>query len=150
MKCPYCSCTEDKVVDSRVSTEGVSIRRRRECEGCGKRFTTFEHIEEIPLVVVKKNGAREPFSRKKIKDGVSRACEKRPVSLDQIDELIDYVEDALEKMQSREIESPVIGELVMKKLQEIDAVAYVRFASVYRQFKDVSQFMQELSGLLKK
>ncbi len=150
MKCPYCSCMEDKVIDSRVSTEGVSIRRRRECLNCSKRFTTFEHIEEIPIIVIKKNGAREVFSRKKVKDGVMRACEKRPVALDQIDGLVDFVEDALEKMQNREIESPVIGELVMKKLQEIDAVAYVRFASVYRQFKDVSQFMQELSGLLKK
>jgi len=138
------------VIDSRVSTEGVSIRRRRECLNCSKRFTTFEHIEEIPIIVIKKNGAREVFSRKKVKDGVMRACEKRPVALDQIDGLVDFVEDALEKMQNREIESPVIGELVMKKLQEIDAVAYVRFASVYRQFKDVSQFMQELSGLLKK
>lgn len=138
------------MIDSRVSTEGVSIRRRRECLNCSKRFTTFEHIEEIPIIVIKKNGAREVFSRKKVKDGVMRACEKRPVALDQIDGLVDFVEDALEKMQNREIESPVIGELVMKKLQEIDAVAYVRFASVYRQFKDVSQFMQELSGLLKK
>jgi transcriptional repressor NrdR len=139
---------EDKVVDSRVSTEGVNIRRRRECLNCSKRFTTFEHIEEIPVIVIKKNGAREIFSRKKIKDGVMRACEKRPVGLDQIDGLVDFVENALEKMQSREVESPVIGELVMQKLQELDAVAYVRFASVYRQFKDVSQFMQELSGLL--
>ena len=149
MRCPFCAHQEDKVIDSRAATDGKSIRRRRECLGCGKRFTTFEHVEAIPITVVKKDKSREPFSRNKIKDGVARACEKRPISMDQIDALIDYVEDALAKIQHKEIESTVVGELVMDRLQKLDEVAYVRFASVYRQFKDVSQFMAELSNLLK-
>jgi transcriptional repressor NrdR len=150
MKCPFCGYLEDKVIDSRASTEGTSIRRRRECLHCEKRFTTFEQIEEVPIMVIKKNGARESFSIKKIKEGVIKACEKRPVSLDQIDDLVSFVNESVEKLQVREVESQVIGELVMKRLQDLDEVAYVRFASVYRQFKDVSQFMQELSSLLKK
>ena len=150
MKCPFCGYLEDKVIDSRASTEGTSIRRRRECLHCEKRFTTFEQIEEVPIMVIKKNGARESFSIKKIKEGVIKACEKRPVSLDQIDDLVSFVNESVEKLQVREVESQVIGELVMKRLQVLDEVAYVRFASVYRQFKDVSQFMQELSSLLKK
>ncbi|EKD26923.1 MAG: transcriptional regulator NrdR [uncultured bacterium] len=150
MKCPFCKCMEDKVIDSRSVAEGSSIRRRRECINCGKRYTTFENIEEVPIMVIKKDKAREPFSRNKIKQGITKACEKRPVGLDQIDDLVDSVQEALEKMQTREIDSSIVGELVMKQLQKIDEVAYVRFASVYRQFKDVSQFMQELSGLLKK
>lgn len=148
MKCPYCKCMEDKVVDSRIVGEGSSIRRRRECINCNKRFTTFENIEEVPIMVIKKSKARETFSRKKLKDGVLKACEKRPVSLDQIDGLLDFVHGEIEKMQSREVESEIIGKLVMEKLHELDQVAYVRFASVYRQFKDVSQFMTELSNLL--
>ncbi|MBN2143750.1 MAG: transcriptional repressor NrdR [Candidatus Aureabacteria bacterium] len=150
MKCPFCACLEDKVIDSRASTDGASIRRRRECLRCEKRFTTFEQIEEVPIMIIKKNGARESFSIKKIREGVIKACEKRPVSLDQIDALVCFVNESVEKMQVREVESQVIGELVMKQLQGLDEVAYVRFASVYRQFKDVSQFMRELSSLLKK
>lgn len=149
MKCPFCGCIEDKVVDSRTSIEGVSIRRRRECLQCQKRFTTFEHIEEAPIMVIKKNGAREPFSRKKIQDGLSKSCEKRPVSVDQIDDILDLVEDKILKMHKREIESSIIGELIMEHLQTLDEVAYVRFASVYRHFRDVSQFMEELNLLLK-
>lgn len=141
---------DDKVVDSRLVGDGASIKRRRECIYCGKRYTTFETIEELPIMVIKKNHAREPFMRNKIKDGLMRACEKRPVSMDQIDSIVDGVQEALEKMQAREIESSVIGELVMQKLHLIDEVAYVRFASVYRQFKDVTQFLEEVSGLLKK
>lgn len=150
MRCPYCKCMEDKVIDSRHVGEGASIRRRRECINCSKRFTTFEIIEEVPIMIIKKNQSREKFSRKKIKDGITKACEKRPVSLDQIDGIVDSVQEVLEKMQSREIESSIIGEKVMQHLHKIDQVAYVRFASVYRQFKDVSEFMSELSHLLKK
>ena len=141
---------EDKVIDSRLGAGGASIRRRRECINCNKRFTTFENIEEVPIMVIKRNRARESFSRKKIKDGVMRACEKRPVSMDQIDTIIDQVQETLEKSQTREVESASIGEIVMEKLHGIDEVAYVRFASVYRQFKDVTQFLEEVSNLLKK
>lgn len=150
MKCPFCRCMEDKVIDSRIVADGASIRRRRECTQCAKRFTTFENIEEVPIIVIKKNKAREPFDRKKIKDGITRACEKRPVSMDQIDNLLDSVQDALEKMQTREVESSLIGQLVMDKIHSLDEVAYVRFASVYRQFKDVTEFLEEVSHLLKK
>jgi transcriptional repressor NrdR len=148
VKCPFCSHLEDKVIDSRVSAEGKSIRRRRECLQCSRRFTTFEHVEEIPINIVKKDKSREPFLRKKIKDGLVRACEKRPISMDQIDALINDIEENLARHQQKEIESTVVGELVMDRLQKIDEVAYVRFASVYRQFKDVSQFMTELNNLL--
>jgi transcriptional repressor NrdR len=141
---------EDKVIDSRIVGEGASIRRRRECTNCGKRFTTFENIEEVPIMVKKRDNAREQFSRKKIKEGISKACEKRPVSLDQVDSIVDAVQEALEKMPNREVDSTVIGRLVMEQLHKVDEVAYVRFASVYRQFKDVSEFMKELSTLLKK
>ena len=141
---------EDKVIDSRIVADGASIRRRRECTQCAKRFTTFENIEEVPIIVIKKNKAREPFDRKKIKDGITRACEKRPVSMDQIDNLLDSVQDSLEKMQTREVESSLIGELVMDKIHSLDEVAYVRFASVYRQFKDVTEFLEEVSHLLQK
>lgn len=150
MKCPFCRCMEDKVIDSRIVADGASIRRRRECTQCAKRFTTFENIEEVPIIVIKKNKAREPFDRKKIKDGITRACEKRPVSMDQIDNLLDSVQDSLEKMQTREVESSLIGELVMDKIHSLDEVAYVRFASVYRQFKDVTEFLEEVSHLLQK
>lgn len=150
MRCPFCRCMEDKVIDSRIVADGASIRRRRECTQCSKRFTTFENIEEVPIIVIKKNKAREPFDRKKIKDGITRACEKRPVSMDQIDNLLDSVQDALEKMQTREVETSLIGELVMDKLHSLDEVAYVRFASVYRQFKDVTEFLEEVSNLLQK
>ena len=150
MRCPFCHCMEDKVIDSRIVADGASIRRRRECTQCSKRFTTFENIEEVPIIVIKKNKAREPFDRRKIKDGITRACEKRPVSMDQIDNLLDSVQDALEKMQTREVESALIGELVMDRLHSLDEVAYVRFASVYRQFKDVTEFLEEVSNLLQK
>lgn len=141
---------EDKVIDSRIVADGASIRRRRECTQCSKRFTTFENIEEVPIIVIKKNKAREPFDRKKIKDGITTACEKRPVSMDQIEDLLDSVQDDLEKMQTREVESSLIGQLVMDKIHSLDEVAYVRFASVYRQFKDVTEFLEEVSHLLKK
>jgi len=150
MKCPYCKCMEDKVMDSRVVADGSSIRRRRECLSCSKRFTTFEIIEEVPIMIIKKNKVREKFSREKLKIGITKACEKRPVSLDQIDTIVMFVQESLEKMQNREVNSNMIGELVMDKLHSIDEVAYVRFASVYRQFKDVAQFMNEISSLLKK
>ncbi len=149
MKCPYCKCMEDKVMDSRVVADGSNIRRRRECLSCSKRFTTFEIIEEVPIMIIKKNKVREKFSREKLKIGITKACEKRPVSLDQIDTMVMFVQESLEKMQNREVNSNMIGELVMDKLHSIDEVAYVRFASVYRQFKDVAQFMNEISSLLK-
>lgn len=140
---------EDKVMDSRVVADGSNIRRRRECLSCSKRFTTFEIIEEVPIMIIKKNKVREKFSREKLKIGITKACEKRPVSLDQIDTMVMFVQESLEKMQNREVNSNMIGELVMDKLHSIDEVAYVRFASVYRQFKDVAQFMNEISSLLK-
>jgi len=150
MKCPYCKCMEDKVIDSRVVADGSNIRRRRECLNCSKRFTTFEVIEEVPIMIIKKNKVRDKFSREKLKVGITKACEKRPVSLDQIESIVIFVQESLEKMPNREVNSDMIGELVMDKLHSIDEVAYVRFASVYRQFKDVSQFMNEISSLLKK
>ena len=150
MKCPYCGNLEDKVVDSRLTTEGNSIRRRRECLKCERRFTTYERIEEAPLMVVKKDGRREPFERKKILAGLVKACEKRPISMERLEQLVDKIEFTLQKNYEKEVKSKEIGELVIKMLQELDEIAYVRFASVYRQFKDVSQFMKELKGLLPK
>ena len=150
MKCPYCANFEDKVVDSRLSTEGSSIRRRRECLKCERRFTTYEHVEETPLMVVKKDSRREPFERKKILAGLVKACEKRPIGMEQLEELVDKIESTLQKNYEKEVKSKDIGELVIKMLQQLDEIAYVRFASVYRQFKDVSQFMKELNGLLNK
>lgn len=150
MKCPYCGHLEDKVVDSRVSTENDSIRRRRECLKCQRRFTTYEHIEEIPLMVVKKNGQRQPFDRNKIMAGLLKACEKRPVSVQKIETLLDNVERTLLKKHDKEVSSSLIGELLMKKLHDIDQVAYVRFASVYREFKDISEFMNEMKDIIKK
>lgn len=148
MKCPYCTNIEDKVVDSRLSTEGNSIRRRRECLRCERRFTTYEHIEESPLMVVKKDGRRQTFERKKLLAGLIKACEKRPISMQQLEELVDKIEATLQKNYEKEVKSKEIGELVMQILQELDEVAYVRFASVYRQFRDVGQFMKALKGLL--
>ena len=148
MKCPFCGHQEDKVVDSRSSSDGVSIRRRRECLSCGKRFTTYEHIEEQPLMVVKKDGRREAFDRHKLLAGLVKACEKRPVSMDGLEELVDEVERELSQQFEREVPSREIGERVMKRLHSLDPVAYVRFASVYREFKDVEQFMRELKDLL--
>lgn len=150
MKCPYCGYNEDKVVDSRSSAENDSIRRRRECLKCQRRFTTYEHIEEIPLMVVKKNGQREPFDRNKLTSGILRACEKRPVSVNKIENLVDYIERYMQRKHDKEVRSSQIGEMVMKKLQETDQVAYVRFASVYREFKDITEFMNELKGIIKR
>lgn len=148
MKCPYCGYKEDKVVDSRATQEESAIRRRRECLKCGKRFTTYEYIEEVSLMVIKKDSRREPFDRKKILAGITKACEKRPVSLEKMEEIATWVERAVQKKSDREVFSSKIGELVMQRLKLLDDVAYVRFASVYRQFKDVSQFMGELKGIL--
>ncbi len=148
MKCPFCGHLEDKVVDSRASSDGASIRRRRECLGCAKRFTTYEHVEAQALMVVKKDGRREPFDRSKLLAGLVKACEKRPVSMDDLEALVDELERDLSKTFEREVPTQEIGERVMRKLHALDPVAYVRFASVYREFKDVEQFMHELKDLL--
>ncbi len=148
MKCPFCNHKEDKVVDSRTTQHGVAIRRRRECLGCAKRFTTYEYIEDVPLMVIKKDGRRQPFDRKRILSGIVKACEKRPISIDKMEELVTQVEHAIQKKSDREVQASKIGELVMEKLKTLDDVAYVRFASVYRQFKDVGQFMAELKFML--
>lgn len=150
MKCPYCGYKEDKVVDSRATAEESAVRRRRECLKCGKRFTTYEYVEEVSLMVIKKDGRREPFDRKKLLAGITKACEKRAISMEKMEELATQVERAIQKKSDREIESWRIGELVMEKLKNLDDVAYVRFASVYRQFKDVGQFMAELKDILNK
>jgi len=148
MRCPHCGYQEDKVVDSRATREESAIRRRRECLKCGKRFTTYEYIEEVSLMVVKKDGRREPFDRKKILGGIMKACEKRPISMDKMEDIVIQVERAIQKKTDREVSTSRIGELVMEKLKQLDDVAYVRFASVYRQFKDVGQFMVELKDIL--
>jgi len=148
MKCPTCGFKETKVIDSRLSNDGNSIRRRRECLKCEKRFTTYEYVEQVPLMIIKKDGRRQPFDRKKIISGFVKACEKRPISIDKIEELTQELERAIQRQYDREVESHVIGELVMEKLAVIDEVAYVRFASVYRQFRDVNQFMSELKLIL--
>jgi len=148
MKCPFCGNEEDKVVDSRVSQEGRAVRRRRECLGCTKRFTTYEYVEESPLMVVKKDDRHEPFDRKKLLMGLVTACKKRPVSMEQIETVIDQIEKELHAKFEKEVPSKDIGEMVMKALQDIDEIAYVRFASVYRQFKDINQFMKELRKIL--
>ena len=148
MKCPYCGYKEDKVVDSRSTQEQAAIRRRRECLKCGKRFTTYEYIEELSLMVIKKDGRRQPFDRKKILSGLIKACEKRPISLEKMGEIVTQVEREIQKKTDREIPSSRIGELVMERLKFQDDVAYVRFASVYRQFKDIGQFMIELKDIL--
>jgi len=150
MKCPFCGFKEDKVVDSRATAEESAVRRRRECLKCGKRFTTYEYIEEISLMVIKKDNRREPFDRKKVLAGIIRACEKRPVSIEKMEEIVTQVERAIQKKSDREVSASRIGELVMDKLKTLDDVAYVRFASVYRQFKDVGQFMVELKDILGK
>jgi transcriptional repressor NrdR len=150
MKCPFCGTIEDKVVDSRIATEGDSIRRRRECLKCQRRFTTYEHVEKTTLMVIKKDGRREPFDRNKILSGFLRACEKRPISMETVEAVVDSIERTLQKNYDKEVVSSSIGELVMKHLHDIDEVAYVRFASVYRQFKDINQFLGELKDLLSK
>ena len=149
MRCPFCGFEESKVIDSRPTDEGEKIRRRRECIKCAKRFTTYEKIETIPLIIIKKDDNREAYDRAKIEAGVLRACHKRPVSAQAITGLIDEVENEIFNMEEKEISSQVIGELLMNKLKDLDAVAYVRFASVYREFKDVNTFMDELKKVLR-
>lgn len=148
MKCPYCAFEESKVIDSRPTDEGERIRRRRECLKCQKRFTTYEIIESLPIVVIKKDKSREVFNRDKLINGMLKACEKRPVSINDIERAVDDIESRLQNSLDREVTSDAIGELVMEKLKGLDEVAYVRFASVYRQFKDLSTFMEELNKLL--
>lgn len=148
MRCPYCSSLDNKVVDSRIGKEGDSIRRRRECLKCEGRFTTYERVEEILPSVIKKDGRREPFERLKILNGLKKACEKRPVSVEALEKTVDDIEKSLQERGLKEIPSSVIGEEVMNRLHDIDEVAYVRFASVYRSFKDINEFMKELKELL--
>ena len=150
MKCPYCGNDSTRVVDSRPVDDNTSIRRRRICEECEKRFTTYEKVETIPLIIIKKDNNREQYDRSKIEAGVLRACHKRPVSINQIKQLVDEVETEIFNMEEKEIPSSIIGELVMDKLKDLEAVAYVRFASVYREFKDVNSFVNELKNLLDK
>ena len=148
MKCPFCGFSESKVIDSRPADEGASIRRRRECLSCAKRFTTYETVESLPMVVVKKDGSRQSFDRRKVLGGMIRACEKRPVSLAQLEKIAEEIEQDLQNSMEREISTDIIGERVMDRLRNVDQVAYVRFASVYRQFKDIDTFMTELNKLL--
>jgi transcriptional repressor NrdR len=150
MKCPFCAGAENRVIDSRISKDGNAIRRRRECAECGKRFTTYEFVEEVLPMVVKKDGRREPFDRNKILAGIKKACEKRPISVDVMEETADRIEQACQEFQAKEIPSSVIGEKVMSELHDLDEVAYVRFASVYRQFRDVNEFLEELEDLKKR
>ncbi len=149
MKCPYCNAQDTKVIDSRPADDNSSIRRRRQCENCGKRFTTYEKLETMPLMVIKKDRSREAYDRSKIESGVIHSCHKRPVSTQQINAMIDEIETQIFTMEEKEVETSVIGELVMRSLKKLDEVAYVRFASVYREFKDVNTFMEELGKLLK-
>ena len=150
MRCPSCGCPESKVVDSRPSDDGSSIRRRRECTACGKRFSTYERIENFMIMVVKKDNTREPYDRTKVERGILNACHKRPVSAEQITGLLDELENKILNTGEKEVPSSMIGEFIMEKLQELDAVAYVRFASVYREFKDVDTFAKEITKLLRK
>ncbi|MDO8730850.1 MAG: transcriptional regulator NrdR [Candidatus Omnitrophota bacterium] len=150
MKCPFCGHEEDKVIDSREATDGAAIRRRRECLKCKRRYTTYERLEETPLLVVKRDGRREPFDRKKIIGGVLKACEKRPIPLEQIEALVGALEREISQEFDKEVPAIEVGERVMRRLHELDEVAYVRFASVYRSFKDINQFMKELRELLSK
>lgn len=148
MKCPFCNYSESKVIDSRPTDEGERIRRRRECLKCSKRFTTYEIIENVPIVVIKKDKSRETFDRNKLLNGLLRACEKRPVSIDTLEKIVDEIETLLQNSLDREISSQRIGTYAMEKLKTVDEVAYVRFASVYRQFKDINSFMEELSKII--
>lgn len=150
MKCPYCGEDDTKVIDSRPADDNSSIRRRRQCERCGKRFTTYEKLETMPFMVIKKDRTREPYNRSKVEAGIVRSCHKRPVSTQQINAMLDEIENEIFNCEDKEVETTVIGELVMDKLKKLDEVAYVRFASVYREFKDVNTFMEELGKLLKK
>jgi transcriptional repressor NrdR len=149
MRCPYCGYAESKVIDSRPTDEGERIRRRRECLNCAKRFTTYEVIETVPVVVIKKDKSRETFDRNKLLNGLLRACEKRPVSLDTLEHIVDEIENMLQNSLDREVPSSLIGKYAMEKLKDVDEVAYVRFASVYRQFKDLNTFMDELNRMIK-
>ena len=148
MKCPFCSHENTRVIDSRPADENNSIRRRRVCDECGKRFTTYEKVETIPLIVIKKDNNRETYDRSKIEAGVLRACHKRPISVDQINHLVDAVETSIFNREDKEVSSGMIGEMVMNKLKDLDTVAYVRFASVYREFKDINTFMDELKKVM--
>ena len=148
MKCPYCENEDSKVIDSRHTEDGKAIRRRRECEQCGRRFTTYEKVEEMILMVVKKDGSRQAFDRSKLLNGIIRACEKRPVSIASMEQIVDDIERGLNNMMEKEVDSNFIGQLVMERLKDLDEVAYVRFASVYRQFTDVKTFVQEVERLL--
>ena len=148
MRCPSCGHLEDRVIDSRSTKEGRAIRRRRECIGCGHRYTTYEYVENASILVVKKDGKREPWSREKVVAGISRACEKRPISLSQIEAIVDRIENEIQRQAPGELASKSVGELVMAELRELDEVAYVRFASVYRHFKDVNEFLDEIQGLV--
>ena len=148
MKCPYCSNPDTRVVDSRPADDGTSIRRRRSCDACGKRFTTYEKLETIPLIIIKKDNTREQYNRRKIENGVLRACYKRPVPAEEIEQMTDRIETSIFSLEEKEVPSNVIGEMVMDELKRIDEVAYVRFASVYREFKDVNTFMDELKKIL--
>lgn len=148
MRCPYCDYFDSRVVDSRPTDEGQAIRRRRECVSCLKRFTTYEKIEEIPLIVVKKDGNRQAYDRNKLLNGIIKSCEKRPVPIEKIEKIVDDIEKTLSNSLEKEVTSVEIGEMVMSKLKDVDEVAYVRFASVYRQFKDVNSFMDELKSML--
>ena len=150
MKCPFCYTPESKVIDSRAADNGMSIKRRRECVGCGKKFTTYERVEDIILMVVKKDGSRQAFDRRKLTNGIIRACEKRPITAEQIEEIVTNIETQIYNKLNKEISTQEIGELVMDSLKKVDDVAYVRFASVYRQFKDVNTFMDELKKLIDK
>ncbi len=150
MKCPFCSSDNTRVIDSRPADENNSIRRRRMCDDCGKRFTTYEKVETIPLIVIKKDNVREQYDRSKIEGGILRACHKRPVSVDTITKIVDEVETEIFSSEEKEVSSDRIGEIVMEKLKDVDAVAYVRFASVYREFKDVETFLDELNKMLNK
>jgi transcriptional repressor NrdR len=150
MKCPYCGYVEDKVIDSRPTDENSAIRRRRECSKCQRRFTTYEKVESVPLIVVKKDKTRQLFDRAKLLNGLLRACEKRPVSIEELEDMVNNIESQICNSFKREVTSQEIGEMVMDRLKDLDEVAYVRFASVYRQFKDINTFMDELSKLIKK
>ena len=149
MRCPYCTEIDNKVIDSRLSKDGRTIRRRRECLGCSRRFTTYEKLEEVLPMVIKKDGRREPFNREKIISGIRKACQKRPVSVPRMEEFVDQLEVYFQELGKKEIDSEEIGEKVISNLKEWDEVAYVRFASVYRQFRDINEFMSELEGILK-
>ncbi len=149
MRCPFCGSQRDSVIDSRISKNGASVRRRRECLKCRRRFTTYEYVERVPLMVIKKDSRREHFDRQKLMSGLMKACEKRPVSVDRLERLVDDIERKLERKNEQEVKSKDIGELVMNSLHELDEIAYVRFASVYRQFKDINQFVKEIKRFLK-